>query len=383
MKIDDIIIRIKSMLIPNKVKNKIDTFLKSSPRTLSSIEEYRNVLEYTLKYKTLLYSIGVHNGRLMDKLFDHICEYENPKDAVDILDKLYPIYEKAEKYQYELKSIIHDYWADMLINLGREPEAYDHLIKTTYFTFIDNMSYQGFDFFSFRSFTKYALDDIKNNTLSFSHPGLFNDPMDTPIIRFNDIIRDQIKDEDMKKKNLLLSKVYDHIKVRCFVRTHPLPMSHTEENYVKEQRIEDVNALMWAHYADYHKGFCVKYCFDKDFILNNDETTKSFSRIGNVNYQSDMKIESGLRIRDALFMKHNVWKYENEVRIVHFDPNNNDDFKLLKINPNNIKEIYLGLRCSDENKYRMFQILRGRSIPIYQMKLDKSNPFKLIAERIG
>ena len=160
-------------------------------------------------------------------------------------------------------------------------------------------------------------------------------------------------------------------------------MSHTDENYVKEQRIEDVNALMWAHYADYHKGFCVKYCFDKDFILNNDETTKSFSRIGNVNYQSDMKIESGLRIRDALFMKHNVWKYENEVRIVHFDPNNNDDFKLLKINPNNIKEIYLGLRCSDENKYRMFQILRGRSIPIYQMKLDKSNPFKLIAERIG
>ena len=77
----------------------------------------------------------------------------------------------------------------MLINLGREPEAYDHLIKITYFIFIDNMSYQGFDFFSFRSFTKYALDDIKNNTLSFSHPGSFNDPMDTPKIRFNDIIR--------------------------------------------------------------------------------------------------------------------------------------------------------------------------------------------------
>ena len=177
MRIDDIIIRIKSMLIPNKVKNKIDTFLKNSPSTLSSIEEYRNVLEYTLKYKTLLYSIGAHNGRLMDKLFDHICNYENPKDAVDILDKLYPIYEKAEKYQYELKSIIHDYWADMLINLRREPEAYDHLIKTTYFTFIDNMSYQGFYFFSFRSFSEYALNDIKNNTLSFSHPGSFNDPM--------------------------------------------------------------------------------------------------------------------------------------------------------------------------------------------------------------
>ena len=39
--------------------------------------------------------------------------------STNILDKLYPIYEKAEKYRYELKSSIHDYWADNLINLGK------------------------------------------------------------------------------------------------------------------------------------------------------------------------------------------------------------------------------------------------------------------------
>ena len=73
---------------------------------------------------------------------------------------------------------------------------------------------------------------------------------------------------------------------------------------------------------------------------------------------------------------------KNEVRIVHYDPNDTSDFKTIAIPEDSIQEIYLGLRCSDENKDKMKLLLRNRNIRLYQMKVDPTDSYKMIKERI-
>lgn len=85
---------------------------------------------------------------------------------------------------------------------------------------------------------------------------------------------------------------------------------------------------------------------------------------------------------DALFAKHNVWKYEQEVRLVHYDPNNEANYKTIEIPADSIQAIYLGLKCSDENREIMKFLLRNRNIRLYQMKVDDTDSYKLVKERI-
>lgn len=231
------------------------------------------------------------------------------------------------------------------------------------------------------------MDDIQNNTICLAHPGTFNDPMDTILLRWNQYLCNTATDDVDKKLRLLNKKVYDHIKVRCFVRTDKLPRYeafNTDVPIRKEQKIEDVNQLMWAHYANYHKGFCIKYRLPRSIVYNQDEDTLTWTRIGNIDYQPEMKFseKDNFRILDVLFAKNDIWSYEKEVRIIHYDPNDKADYKTISVPEDSIQEIYLGQRCSDENREKMKLLLRNRNIKLYQMKVDPIDTYKLVKERI-
>lgn len=314
-------------------------------------------------------------------------KYDELSTTLALLNELYPPYAEACQFDYVNKSHIHVIWASLWIAANDETKAYDHLRKAAFYIFIDNVSYDGFEYFSFRDFTSYAKEDILNNTICLAHPATFNDPLDTILLRWNQYLCDTATDENQKKLRLLYKKVYDHIKVRCFVRTDKLPRNvgfNEDIPIVKAQNIEDVNPLMWAHYANYHKGFCIKYKLPSNIVNNQDETSLTWTRIGDISYQPDMKLaeKDGFTVLDVLFAKHNVWEYEKEVRIVHYDPNDTCDFKTITIPEDSMQEIYLGLRCSDENREKMKLLLRNRNIRLYQMKIDPTDSYKLIKERI-
>lgn len=325
-------------------------------------------------------------GSIINNLVYFTSKYGSSAEVVDALDRFYPAYDKVCPYDYQNKVAIHEAWAKNLIVLDVESFAYEHLKEAAYYQFIDNVSYDGYEFFSFRDFTPYALEDIKNNTICLAHPSTFNDPMDTILLRWNKYLLEKAADSIEKRFYMLYQKVYDHIKVRCFVRTEELPREKTNASSVlvsKKQNIEDVNPLMWAHYANYHKGFCIKYRFPGQLVRNEDKSTLSWSRIGNVNYIPEMKFSTmNNSVWDALFAKHDVWRYEKEVRLIHYDPSDEANYKTIEIPENCIEDIYLGLKCSDENREKMKQLLRNRNIKLYQMRVDDSDSYKLVKERI-
>lgn len=325
-------------------------------------------------------------GSVIYNLVYYTRKYGTTHDVIDVLGRFYPNYDKDCPYDYQNKTIINEAWAKTLVKNGVESKAYEHLKIAAYNQFVDNISYDGFEFFSFRDFTSYAFDDIKNNTMCLAHPSTFNDPMDTILLRWNKYLQDNAADDVDRRLRMLYQKVYDHIKVRCFVRTDELPRESTDPTFKavsKKQLIEDVNPLMWAHYANYHKGFCIKYKFPGQLVRNEDKTSLTWSRIGNVNYVPEMIFPTkNNSLWDALFAKHEVWKYEHEVRLVHYDPSNEANYKTIEIPEESIEAIYLGLKCSDENREKMKLLLRNRNIRLYQMKVDDKDSYKLVKERI-
>lgn len=314
-------------------------------------------------------------------------KFEGASKALVVIENLYPNYEDVCPYDYPNKAHLHEIWARLYVIQKNEGSAYAHLKQATYFRFIDNVSYDGFEYFSFRGFSDYALDDIKNNTICLAHPSTFNDPMDTILLRWNQYQLLNTKDKDEYTLRMLYQKAYDHVKVRCFVRTNQLPrdmgfFAGDGVAITKEQHIEDVNPLMWAHYADNHKGFCLKYKFPATLVNTNDRESLTWTRIGNVNYIPDMVFQQNFTIYDALFAKHEVWSYENEVRLIHYDATNEDNYKTIKVPDDAIQAIYLGIKCSDVNREKIKLILRNRNIKLFQMEIDDADAYKLVKKRI-
>ncbi len=132
----------------------------------------------------------------------------------------------------------------------------------------------------------YSLKNLKAGKVSFAHISCFNDPCEIALLP--DEIPFDTTNSDMK----YLYELY--IRVFCFSTTFQ-------------------NPLMWGHYGNSHKGFCVGY--DLNDILNIPEY-KGNLRFKEITYAdaipplSNEEIDSG----EALYYKSSDWEKENEFR---------------------------------------------------------------------
>ena len=80
--------------------------------------------------------------------------------------------------------------------------------------------------------------------------------------------------------------------------------------------VDPTNILMWAHYANSHKGVCVR--LDTQLLL------KSFTLLAPVEYETERpsvmltKEEPELLLRKTLLTKSTHWKYEEEWRLLGY-----------------------------------------------------------------
>lgn len=133
------------------------------------------------------------------------------------------------------------------------------------------------------------------------------------------------------------------------------------------------NMLMWAHYSNSHKGFCVG--FDSERLFEN-----VLGRGGYINYTENYPEISPL-LEDAfeIFIhktntKAKFWSYEVEYRIFK----NINDGRIKVLSADTITEIILGCNMTNEHKSEILQTV-GEYYPntkVYQMK-PKNHSFDL------
>lgn len=251
--------------------------------------------------------------------------------------------------------------------------------------------------FSFKRCNNYLYQSLINEQLVVSSPTTFNDPFDCPIY---ELLKkgDEISD--------LIRQVYkDCLKIACFTSKEKLPKFDDNSEIVIDTKRNDLpylDELMWAHYADSHKGICIKYNFPNSLSLLFDEDTPTkISYFKDVKYSSDTlnnySNKDNITLEDAFFLKSKRWEYENELRYLYFDLNSKNLHETIDI-PNCIESIYFGLKCSELDKKTIINIMKNKKsiikdihgnnekeepIKFYQMEFDENIFGKIKAVEIN
>lgn len=137
------------------------------------------------------------------------------------------------------------------------------------------------------------------------------------------------------------------------------------------------NELMWAHYAQGHRGYCIEYesnsfkidipkdcylpyenyCFWTEVSYTNKISNIPFRAIGDVN----------TIIKFTLSNKSKCWHYEEEVRLITLLTGAHN------YNGNSVKAIYFGLKMKEEDKLNIVKKLKNGSIQFFNTYLNENS----------
>ena len=219
--------------------------------------------------------------------------------------------------------------------------------------------------YKFTGISTYVYQSLINEQLNMSSPSSFNDPFDCPIMSAMDLPENK-KDEI----SALIKKVYnDCVKITSLCSNYELesfccyddnPPKRLRKHVTDKEEV--LNVLMWAHYADNHKGICIKYHFNCSLpqLISNEHTVAYFK---DVKY-SDATLDSytnkdTMDLDDVFFLKGKPWEYENELRYLYFDVESNKEYCTVDI-PCSVEAIYFGLKCSDKDKETITKIMKDK-----------------------
>jgi hypothetical protein len=221
--------------------------------------------------------------------------------------------------------------------------------------------------YSFRPFNEYSLSDLVNNEITLVHPSEFNDPFDTLVLPWTKRF-----EKSCKEKNHIepYRSSFDYFRVKSFVKDTSIAKAYK-------------NVLMWSHYADEHRGFCIKYRFEEDFTKET-PWSLSFRPILYTKKNEKKNLEKEHIDTDLAFCtKQFLWRYENEVRLIAYMPELPDSKKHFNPIPMgefcHIDSIYFGIRCGENVINTIKNILKSTETKYYHMTSQPCDIFNLKA----
>lgn len=275
------------------------------------------------------------------------------------------------------------------------------------------------------AFYKYLSAESLKKTLSstthkYSSPSEFNDPFDNYVdihwienpreleSKIRSVILDLTEDKDLVLDSLfpimpLLVSIFRNIqpknrtilleKLTDIYTQEQLDSIYLDLNKRAKEALSDMsifcvaeeynNLLMWAHYAENHRGGVIK-------LLPIKEVDSPLLSAKKVNYSLAVPVfeiidlikderEIRHRIIDAITLtKSRDWEYEKEWRVVSVSRNPSKKYELLPFAKEEVGALYLGCRITETDKNEIIDIMK-RKYPwasIYQAK-PKRNEFSL------
>lgn len=376
---------------------------KLNPYTADRDDELK--IKSLYGYALLIYSDAL---RILTEKDSHIAiEVESLQDYIEDYCS-----RRENKYYFDIKSDLLYLLSICWCNLDKEGNAIFAIKRHIFYNFclITNYTYSVTNAYSFRKCSTFLYQALLNNSINITSPIEFNDPFDCPIL--------SIQGNNNDKISALLNKAYsESLKIACFSSNILLPFVNPNDEWeiIRNKKklhrsiAEFKNPLMWAHYADSHRGICIKYVFPEDFSKIGGTSQTMVSGFGDVKYSreslSKLQHAKGVSFKDAFFLKGEEWKYENELRFFCFDFNGTGKYSSYGDTSKCIEAVYFGLRCSNEDKKAIHNLLSNtrferkskkwndetkqieeqiKTYPIrfYQMEKDPNNFGRLKAVRI-
>lgn len=244
---------------------------------------------------------------------------------------------------------------------------------------------------------------IENTKLYFSSAEKFNDPFDCNVVPDYE----SGSDKDIFEKFLSFAKdehpklsIKEQIKIakKEADKNRPILQDPKLFNKRKDDIINNLfgicsltekndSLLMWSHYADSHRGFCVELD-GKELrkIGLNYRLINEVIIIEKVTYSQTYPVVNPYKIRNHgellgwIITKSSDWEYEQEWRMIYAEhPNEVVEF------PDKImKAIYLGVNCSKENEDIVKDLIQNKKYKprLFRAKLRRFE-FGIDFEEIG
>jgi hypothetical protein len=252
----------------------------------------------------------------------------------------------------------------------------------------------------------YHLKIIEDSLLWFTSARAFNDPFDS-VLQFR--FADRPPGIQMKWAINFLKREFPHMnhkQRRQMARERLREIKKDPDHYesFKRHSIETNynkfglccltsardDLLMWAHYSDDHRGFCVGIDTAQLLELQNSLARRSHlldlrkviyaDKMPEINfYESMMSNQGEEETIDLLCTKSAHWSYEEEFRLIYWDHTNT----ALSIEQDAIAEVCLGCRIQEENREKTLSLLdeKHSSAAVFQAHKHETS-FTLEFEQI-
>lgn len=188
--------------------------------------------------------------------------------------------------------------------------------------------------YRYQPINKLTLTNLSKKKNWVADPLLFNDPFE---FRIRDIY-------DINSVGNIVYLSEDEVKVRRAL------LKELESYGVVCYSKNEVNQLLWSHYADNHRGMCLVFEVEKknESYLKQVKYAKTLPKI---KFSKDeVEIEQNLIMLTTT--KSEDWKYEDEYREIYFNKNIHEDY------PGELVQIIFGCRCSIDDIQLVFDIIR-------------------------
>ena len=223
-----------------------------------------------------------------------------------------------------------------------------------------------------------------NNEVYFSSPIEFNDPFDC---QFGLSFQSSAEDKRLYLERYLANSDFrlNRSEKAKWINAQMKGLGHLE-SHLKDKAIESMrdtinnlgvyclsrksdDILMWSHYADCHRGYCLKFIDGSNlpFIAAAQEIEYSVTYpIVNPIMEDDVT-----RLKKSLLHKAKHWEYEQEWRII--DYKNGPGVK--KFPSNILVGVIFGCRMAEDHRVLIKNWCQGRAskISFYEVRVSKRN----------
>ncbi|EGQ9824034.1 DUF2971 domain-containing protein [Vibrio parahaemolyticus] len=256
--------------------------------------------------------------------------------------------------------------------------------------------------YKYRAFSKLHLQALLENKIWFSKSETFNDPFDSSHHTF-------LNKSDLHSMFRLMQQREPHNShyYEGLINSVPNQVMHfesqrlTENGELESSTIEKelpfksmsnilsnayifcactsgTNNLMWSHYGDYHKGFCIRYKKAELEKLNlykhkKVEYVSNRTNVANVlNNGSDITQS----VIDQSFVKGIDWEYEKEYRFLMLADESFKEYSPSSVpvehDVSAVDMIIFGLKTPDSDKVFIRSLLAGRDVKFKDVKVSET-----------
>lgn len=226
----------------------------------------------------------------------------------------------------------------------------------------------------------YSIKNLEDQIIYLSRVTDFNDPFDTnmslPDEEIFSIISQELpipnepNDEIMKLIHSYKEKHWAELEAK---------LTSDKAYYVSCFSSEPDNILMWSHYADKHKGFCIEYNLRKStdyaFLVSLLPVIYSSHRptiprgLVTTLFDVSKREESTEALICAALTKSKAWEYEKEWRFTYYDSTNR--FSNRKFPIDCISKVILGCKTAPQYKDEIKGICKSKGFALSAMILDE------------